>query len=111
MTRARSLRRLASPALLAALAVSPAAPAHAGGVGPGPGQGWPGERPDRHDHGTGRADRALTFHDGPNQYDTPRLLDVLEETHVEAVFCLWGDSIEQWTALSGGRSGGGGGRP
>lgn len=37
---------------------------------------------------------ALTFDDGPNPVDTPRLLRVLREHHVKAVFCLWGDQVE-----------------
>lgn len=37
---------------------------------------------------------ALTFDDGPNPVDTPRLLDVLRKHHVKAVFCLWGDFVE-----------------
>jgi peptidoglycan/xylan/chitin deacetylase (PgdA/CDA1 family) len=37
---------------------------------------------------------ALTFDDGPNPADTPRLLEVLRENRVRAVFCLWGDYAE-----------------
>ncbi|MBD3145200.1 polysaccharide deacetylase family protein [Microbispora camponoti] len=37
----------------------------------------------------------LTFDDGPNPPDTLRLLDVLREHHVKAVFCLWGDHVRQ----------------
>ncbi|MGC4807580.1 polysaccharide deacetylase family protein [Micromonospora sp. DT233] len=36
----------------------------------------------------------LTFDDGPNPVDTPRLLDVLRRHRVTAVFCLWGDHVE-----------------
>jgi peptidoglycan/xylan/chitin deacetylase (PgdA/CDA1 family) len=37
---------------------------------------------------------ALTFDDGPNPVDTPRLLEVLRRHHVKAVFCLWGDFVD-----------------
>ncbi|XVQ86140.1 polysaccharide deacetylase family protein [Microbispora siamensis] len=37
----------------------------------------------------------FTFDDGPNPPDTLRLLDVLREHHVKAVFCLWGDHVRQ----------------
>ncbi|NYI03929.1 polysaccharide deacetylase family protein [Allostreptomyces psammosilenae] len=36
---------------------------------------------------------ALTFDDGPNPADTPRLLEVLRQHRVKAVFCLWGDYV------------------
>ncbi|WP_203701153.1 polysaccharide deacetylase family protein [Asanoa iriomotensis] len=36
---------------------------------------------------------SLTFDDGPNPPDTLRLLDVLREHRVKAVFCLWGDHV------------------
>jgi peptidoglycan-N-acetylglucosamine deacetylase len=90
----RRTRRIAVPLLLAAFAAGTAAPASAG-VGPGPGQG-------------GRATpeivettklqgqvAALTFDDGPNPVDTPRLLEVLAQNDVRAVFCLWGDFVER----------------
>ncbi|XVV06562.1 polysaccharide deacetylase family protein [Actinosynnema sp. CA-248983] len=38
---------------------------------------------------------ALTFDDGPNPVDTPRLLRVLRKHHVKATFCLWGERVEQ----------------
>ncbi|GAA3747849.1 polysaccharide deacetylase family protein [Salinactinospora qingdaonensis] len=38
---------------------------------------------------------ALTFDDGPDPEDTPRLLKVLRQNHVKAVFCLWGDHVRQ----------------
>lgn len=37
----------------------------------------------------------FTFDDGPNPPDTLRLLDVLREHHVKAVFCLWGDHVRR----------------
>ncbi|MFB9801188.1 polysaccharide deacetylase family protein [Streptomonospora salina] len=36
---------------------------------------------------------ALTFDDGPDPRNTPRLLDVLREHRVKAVFCLWGEHV------------------
>ncbi|UOY02630.1 polysaccharide deacetylase family protein [Blastococcus sp. PRF04-17] len=91
----RSLRRLAVPAMLAAIAVGLAAPAQAGGAGPGQGQG--GKAAAEIVTGTKLEGRtaALTFDDGPNPYDTPRLLEVLKENQVKAVFCLWGDFVKQ----------------
>ncbi len=38
---------------------------------------------------------SFTFDDGPNPADTLRLLDVLRKHRVKAVFCLWGDHVEQ----------------
>ena len=35
----------------------------------------------------------LTFDDGPNGRDTSRLLDVLAELHIRAVFCVVGECI------------------
>ncbi|WP_007025892.1 polysaccharide deacetylase family protein [Saccharomonospora iraqiensis] len=37
----------------------------------------------------------LTFDDGPDPEDTPRLLRVLRTHHVKAVFCLWGEHVRQ----------------
>jgi peptidoglycan/xylan/chitin deacetylase (PgdA/CDA1 family) len=42
---------------------------------------------------------ALTFDDGPDPTDTPRLLDVLRKHHVKAVFCLWGDHVKEHPEL------------
>ncbi|SCF15609.1 Peptidoglycan/xylan/chitin deacetylase, PgdA/CDA1 family [Micromonospora haikouensis] len=36
----------------------------------------------------------LTFDDGPNPADTPRLLDVLRRHGITAVFCLWGEHVD-----------------
>ncbi|MFE3457852.1 polysaccharide deacetylase family protein [Nocardiopsis aegyptia] len=38
---------------------------------------------------------ALTFDDGPHPVHTPRLLDVLREHRVEAVFCLVGEQVRR----------------
>ncbi|WP_406095089.1 polysaccharide deacetylase family protein [Streptomyces sp. NBC_01013] len=42
---------------------------------------------------------ALTFDDGPNPTDTPRLLGVLRRHRVKAVFCLWGDHVREHPEL------------
>ncbi|MCT2587203.1 polysaccharide deacetylase family protein, partial [Actinophytocola gossypii] len=42
---------------------------------------------------------ALTFDDGPDPRNTPRLLDLLRATNVTAVFCLWGEHVRQHPAL------------
>lgn len=36
---------------------------------------------------------SLTFDDGPHPVHTPRLLSLLREYKVKAVFCLWGDHV------------------
>jgi len=38
---------------------------------------------------------SLTFDDGPDPVNTPKLLAVLENHHVKATFCLWGDHVKQ----------------
>ncbi|WDZ82896.1 polysaccharide deacetylase family protein [Micromonospora cathayae] len=43
--------------------------------------------------GDGRV-ACLTFDDGPDPTDTPRLLDVLRRHRVSAVFCLVGDQVD-----------------
>jgi endo-1,4-beta-xylanase len=42
---------------------------------------------------------SLTFDDGPDREDTPRLLAVLRRHNVKAVFCLWGDHVRQYPNL------------
>lgn len=42
---------------------------------------------------------ALTFDDGPDPQNTPKLLAVLRRNHVRAVFCLWGEHVRQHPAL------------
>ncbi|MFC8448738.1 polysaccharide deacetylase family protein [Kitasatospora sp. NPDC057223] len=49
--------------------------------------------------GHGGHSAALTFDDGPNPVDTPRLLEVLREHRVRAVFCLWGDHVQEYPEL------------
>lgn len=41
----------------------------------------------------------LTFDDGPNPADTPRLLDVLGNLGVSAVFCLVGERVREYPEL------------
>lgn len=42
---------------------------------------------------TGSAGVALTFDDGPDPVQTPRILDLLAERHVKATFCLVGQNV------------------
>jgi peptidoglycan/xylan/chitin deacetylase (PgdA/CDA1 family) len=42
---------------------------------------------------TGSAGVALTFDDGPDPVQTPRILDLLAERHVNATFCLVGKNV------------------
>ncbi|PWW24833.1 peptidoglycan/xylan/chitin deacetylase (PgdA/CDA1 family) [Geodermatophilus normandii] len=93
-SRRRSLRLLTAPLVLGALLLG-VAPAQAGGAGPGPGQGGPATPAIVTTTKLEGRVAALTFDDGPNPYDTPRLLQVLEDNGVEAVFCLWGDVVRQ----------------
>ena len=99
--RARTRRRI-TPAAIAFTAVllAAAGPAQAGngsGGKPEYGGGRGGPVNDQVVTTTQQEGQvaALTFDDGPNPLDTPRLLEVLRENHVKAVFCLWGDYVVQ----------------
>jgi peptidoglycan/xylan/chitin deacetylase (PgdA/CDA1 family) len=48
---------------------------------------------------TGDAGVALTFDDGPDPVQTPRLLDLLRRQHVKATFCLVGRNVAAHPAL------------
>jgi peptidoglycan/xylan/chitin deacetylase (PgdA/CDA1 family) len=48
---------------------------------------------------TGGNTVAFTFDDGPDPANTPRLLEVLRQNGVTAVFCLWGDHVQQYPDL------------
>ena len=89
--RAR-LRRRTVPVAIGFLAVLLAAGPAAAGPGNGPGNGHGGKVNDQVVTTTQQKGQvaALTFDDGPNPLDTPRLLEVLRENHVKALFCLWG---------------------
>ncbi|SDQ64961.1 polysaccharide deacetylase family protein [Quadrisphaera sp. DSM 44207] len=95
--RTRALRRLAAPLLFGAAVLGATAPAQAAGAGSGAGPGQGGkataEIVTTAEHQGNVA--ALTFDDGPNPVDTPRLLQVLRENRVKAVFCLWGEYVER----------------
>jgi peptidoglycan/xylan/chitin deacetylase (PgdA/CDA1 family) len=43
--------------------------------------------------GTGGSSVALTFDDGPDPVQTPRMLDLLARYHVKATFCLVGQNV------------------
>jgi peptidoglycan-N-acetylglucosamine deacetylase len=42
---------------------------------------------------------ALTFDDGPDPQNTPKLLKLLRRNHIRAVFCLWGEHARQYPSL------------
>lgn len=42
---------------------------------------------------TGRSGVALTFDDGPDPVQTPKMLELLKRTHVKATFCLVGQNV------------------
>ncbi|WP_250035526.1 polysaccharide deacetylase family protein [Paractinoplanes maris] len=44
---------------------------------------------------TGTKGVALTFDDGPDPYETPRLLQLLAKHHVKATFCLVGEQVQR----------------
>jgi peptidoglycan/xylan/chitin deacetylase (PgdA/CDA1 family) len=48
---------------------------------------------------TDRAGVALTFDDGPDPVQTPRLLDLLKRKHVKATFCLVGRNAARYPGL------------
>jgi peptidoglycan-N-acetylglucosamine deacetylase len=87
--RSRWLRRLMMPVLVSGLALSTAGPARAGKATP--------EIIDSTRH-EGKF-VGLTFDDGPDPRNTPRLLRVLHRHHVRAVFCLWGDHVQEHPEL------------
>lgn len=91
-TSTRILGRLLAPLIVigTSFALTPTAPADATG------------RPTAEIvDSTGRGGRtvALTFDDGPDPRNTPRLLDLLRARHVTAVFCLWGEHARQYPEL------------
>lgn len=85
--RIRPLRPLTSPVLAVALLVGPAGTAMAQQANP-----QPTAQIVETARGHGNV-VSLTFDDGPNPPDTPRLLAVLDQHRVKAVFCLWGDHV------------------
>jgi peptidoglycan/xylan/chitin deacetylase (PgdA/CDA1 family) len=48
---------------------------------------------------TGQKGVALTFDDGPDPAQTPKLLDLLKQRHVKATFCLVGQNVAAHPAL------------
>ena len=48
---------------------------------------------------TGRAGVALTFDDGPDPVQTPKLLDLLRKEHVKATFCVVGRNVAAYPGL------------
>lgn len=91
--RSRRLRRLAMPALLlAGLSLNTLATA-----GPAQAAHPTSAIVNSTQHGGNTV--ALTFDDGPNPVDTPRLLQVLRKHQVKATFCLWGDHVQAYPEL------------
>jgi peptidoglycan/xylan/chitin deacetylase (PgdA/CDA1 family) len=94
--RFRIINRLFAAAVATGLSVS-AVPAQAQQLGP-----------NRHDPPTTTIvdstqrpglSVALTFDDGPDPRNTPRLLALLRAYHMKVVFCLWGDHVTQYPEL------------
>ncbi|SDK77249.1 Peptidoglycan/xylan/chitin deacetylase, PgdA/CDA1 family [Actinopolyspora mzabensis] len=94
----RTTERLLVPLLVLGLSLGSAAIAQAGPGQAGPDQAGGGPAADATVvDSTGQPGRtvALTFDDGPDPRNTPRLLDLLGEHHVQAVFCLWGQHVRE----------------
>ncbi|MGJ7909033.1 polysaccharide deacetylase family protein [Actinopolyspora sp. H202] len=89
----RTTKRLLVPLLVLGLSLGSATLAQAGPSQAGPGTAANATVVDS----TGQPGRtvALTFDDGPNAGETSRLLDLLGERHVKAVFCLWGQHVRE----------------
>ncbi|MGA5304132.1 polysaccharide deacetylase family protein [Nucisporomicrobium flavum] len=73
-----------------------------------PSHSTPASRPAHRAHHDGPADSlmktgqkgvALTFDDGPDPAQTPKLLDLLKKRHVKATFCLVGQNVAAHPAL------------
>ncbi|WP_435108257.1 polysaccharide deacetylase family protein [Nocardiopsis synnemataformans] len=92
-TPRRTRGRVLAVLLVLGFALCAAAPAGARPAPPSPGGHATPDIVDSTQRG-GRA-VALTFDDGPDPRDTPRLLDVLRRHRVHAVFCLWGEHVRQ----------------
>lgn len=92
MAAARTLTQLLVPLLVVGTTIA-ATPANAAGR-PGP----PTAAIVDSTRDGGRT-LAITFDDGPDPRNTPRLLKLLRRTQVRAVFCLWGDHARQHPAL------------
>ena len=76
------------------------APSRSAGTSGAPATQAPTARPSDHGPGsslriTGTAAVALTFDDGPDPVETPKILALLEQYHVKATFCLIGQNVEK----------------
>lgn len=83
MSVSRQFGRLTVPLLIAGLVLAVAGPGHAGNAK---------TEVIETARGSGQV-VSLTFDDGPDPVSTPRLLSVLRQHRVKAVFCLWGDHV------------------
>jgi peptidoglycan/xylan/chitin deacetylase (PgdA/CDA1 family) len=59
----------------------------------------PGDGPHRSLRTTGSAVVALTFDDGPDPVQTPKILALLERYRVKATFCLVGEQVEKYPEI------------
>lgn len=87
------LRQMALPIAVTALALCASIPAGLAGAAPAlADQATPAiVESTRHDGNY----VSLTFDDGPDPVNTPKLLAVLEKHHVKATFCLWGEHVKK----------------
>ena len=75
-----------SPAPAPPASAAPSTPAILVPAGTGPGKSL---------RTTGTSTVALTFDDGPDPVQTPRILELLDEHRVKATFCLVGDQVRR----------------
>ncbi|WP_433725234.1 polysaccharide deacetylase family protein [Actinoplanes sp. CA-051413] len=85
---------------------APAKPAAVPVKGPAPARKKPAKRVPAHAGGpagslmrTGGAAVALTFDDGPDPVQTPRMLDLLKQKRVKATFCVVGQNVAAYPGL------------
>src|SRR5690349_14141073 len=85
---------------------APAKPAAVPVKGPAPARKKPAKRVPAHADGpagslmrTGGAAVALTFDDGPDPVQTPRMLDLLKQKRVKATFCVVGQNVAAYPGL------------
>jgi len=91
--RSAALRKASLPLAATVLALAASVPAGLAAAGPAQAdQATPAiVDSSRHDGNY----VSLTFDDGPDPVNTPKLLAVLEKHHVKATFCLWGEHVRK----------------
>lgn len=93
--------RLRTPTAQPIASAAPASPAPSptpSPTTPRPGPPWPTTGPETQ-FSTRGSTVALTFDDGPDPINTPRLLDLLARYHVKATFCLVGFRVRERQSL------------